>query len=163
MRASSNTNTIAVKAIDEAQEQEFKPLTAQEAAQWRSRNPPVSLWSVVAGQALAGGIVALLAWLLTGNAPVGWSALYGAFVVAAPAALLVRGISRRSAAMTASAVMARFFGWELVKIALAVGLLLAAPLLVPGLSWFALVGGMLITMKAYWVALWVRPGVRSIN
>jgi len=163
MRASSSTSTIAAKLIDEAQEQEFKPLTAQEAAQWRRRNPPVSLWSVVAAQALTGVIVALSAWLLTGNVLVGCSALYGAFVVAAPAALLVRGISRRPTAETASAVMARFFGWELLKIALAVGLLLAAPLLVPGLSWFALVVGMLITMKAYWVALWVRPGVRSIN
>ncbi|WP_144735052.1 ATP synthase subunit I [Extensimonas perlucida] len=154
---------IAPKDTDEAQEQDFKPLSAQEAAQWRSRHPPVSLWSLVAGQALTGGLVALLVWLLSGNVQAGWSALYGAFAVVAPAALLVRGISRRSEAGTASAVMARFFGWELAKILVSVALLLAAPRLVPGLSWLALLVGMVITMKAYWVALWVRSSVRATN
>lgn len=152
--------TIAPKDADEAQEQDFKPLSAQEAAQWRSRHPPLSLWNLVVGQALAGGLVALFVRLVSGNVQAGWSALYGAFAVVAPAALLVRGISRRSAAGAASAVMARFFGWELVKILVSVALLLAAPRLVPDLSWLALLLGMVITMKAYWVALWVRPGVR---
>jgi ATP synthase protein I len=59
--------------------------------------------------------------------------------------------------------MARFFGWELVKILVSVALLLAAPRLVPDLSWLALLLGMVVTMKAYWVALWVRPGVRATN
>lgn len=154
--------TIAPFAPDDAQEQDFKPLTAQEAAQWRSRQPPVSLWRLVAGQALAGGVVALLAWLLTGNALAGWSALYGACVVVAPAALLVRGISRRPAG-SANAALARFFGWELAKILFAVALLLLAPRLLPGLNWVALLVGMAITMKAYWIALWVRPGVRKTH
>jgi len=155
--------TIAPEDADEAQEQDFKPLSAQEAAQWRSRHPPVSLWSLVAGQALVGGLVALLIWLVSGNAQAGWSALYGAFTVVAPAALLARGISRPSDGGAASAIMARFFGWELAKILVSVALLLAAPRLVPGLSWLALLLGMVITMKAYWVALWVRPGVRATN
>jgi len=55
------------------------------------------------------------------------------------------------------------FGWELAKILVSVALLLAAPRLVPGLSWLALLVGMVITMKAYWVALWVRSSVRATN
>jgi ATP synthase protein I len=50
--------------------------------------------------------------------------------------------------------------WELVKIALTVVILLAAPKLVPHLSWLALLAGFVVTMKVYWVAAWLRP-VRS--
>ena len=59
--------------------------------------------------------------------------------------------------------MVGFFGWEIAKIVLTVALLAAAPRLVPGLSWLALVVGMVITMKTYWVALLVRPGVRKTD
>ena len=46
--------TIAPVTEAEDQESDFKPLTAQEAEQWRRRNPSVSIWKVVAGQALVG-------------------------------------------------------------------------------------------------------------
>ncbi len=59
--------------------------------------------------------------------------------------------------------MVGFFGWEIAKILLTVALLVAAPWLVPGLSWIALLIGMVVTMKTYWVALWVRPGVRKTD
>ena len=42
-------------------------------------------------------------------------------------------------------------------------LLAAAPRLVPGLSWIALLVGMVVAMKTYWVALLVRPGVRKTD
>jgi len=54
-------------------------------------------------------------------------------------------------------------GWELVKIVLTVAMLAAAPRLVPGLSWLALLAGMVITMKTYWIALLARPGVRRTD
>ena len=66
--------TIPPETETEAEESDFKPLTAQEAQQWRSRHPPLSVWKVVAGQALVGMLVALVAWVLTGRAVVGWSA-----------------------------------------------------------------------------------------
>lgn len=159
----STLKTIAPETESEAEEYDFKPLTAQEADQWRSRHPPASLWRVVAGQALAGLLVALLVWLWTGSAQVAWSAAYGALTVVVPAALFARGISRQKASAGAGAAMAGFFGWEIAKIALSVALLLAAPRLVPGLNWIALVMGMVITMKMYWVALLVRPGVRKTD
>ena len=56
--------TIAPETETEAEESDFKPLTAQEAAVWRSRNPPISVWKVVAGQPLVGVLVALVAWAL---------------------------------------------------------------------------------------------------
>lgn len=59
--------------------------------------------------------------------------------------------------------MTGLFGWELVKVAMTVAMLAAAPRLVPGLSWLALLAGMVVTMKTYWIALMVRPGVRKTD
>ena len=155
--------TIAPETEAEAEEPDFKPLTAQEAALWRRKNPPISVVRVVIGQALVGLLVALVAWALTGRAVVGWSAAYGALAVVVPAALFARGVSRYKASSNPRAAMLGFFGWEIVKIVLTVALLAAAPRLVPGLSWLALLAGMVITMKTYWVALMVRPGVRKTD
>ena len=155
--------TIAPETEDEAEESDFKPLTAQEAEQWRSRNPPISVWKVVAGQALVGALVALVAWVLTGRASVGWSAAYGAVAVVVPAGLFARGLFRRKASSDPRAAMLGFFGWEIAKIVLTVALLAAAPRLVPDLSWMALLVGMVVAMKTYWVALLVRPGVRKTD
>ena len=155
--------TIPPETETEAEESDFKPLTAQEAEQWRSRNPPVSVWKIVVGQVLVGVVVALAAWVLTGRASIGSSAAYGALAVVVPAALFARGVLRRKASANPRAAMVGFFGWEIAKIVLTVALLAAAPRLVPGLSWLALVVGMVITMKTYWVALLVRPGVRKTD
>ena len=155
--------TIPPETETEAEESDFKPLTAQEAEQWRSRNPPISVWKVVAGQALVGTLVALVAWVLTGRASVGWSAAYGAVAVVVPAGLFARGVFRRKASSDPRAAMLGFFGWEIAKIVLTVALLAAAPRLVPDLSWMALLVGMVITMKTYWAALLVRSGVRKTD
>jgi len=49
-----------------------------------------------------------------------------------------------------------FFLWEMVKIGLTVALLVMAPRMVSDLSWPALLVGLVLTMKVYWVALGVR-------
>jgi ATP synthase protein I len=155
--------TIAPETEAEAEDSDFKPLTAEEAEQWRRRNPPVSIGKVVAGQALVGMLTALVAWMLTGRVSVGWSAAYGALAVVVPAALFARGVLRSKASTHPRAAMLGFAGWEITKIVLTVALLAAAPRLVPDLSWIALLVGMVITMKTYWVALMVRPGVRKTD
>ena len=152
---------IAPETEAEAEDSDFKPLTAQEAHEWRKRNPAVSVWRLVGMQAVAGVLVALLAWALSGEAPVAWSAGYGALAVVVPAALFARGMGRKR--HSAKAMMAGFFGWEMAKIGLTVAMLAAAPRLVPQLSWLALLVGMVVTMKTYWIALMVRPGVRKTD
>lgn len=155
--------TIAPETETEAEDSDFKPLTAEEAEQWRRRNPPVSIARLVVGQALVGMLIALVAWVVTGRASVGWSAAYGALAVVVPAALFARGVLRSKASVDPRAAMLGFAGWEITKIVLTVALLAAAPRLVPDLSWIALLVGMVITMKTYWVALMVRPGVRKTD
>lgn len=152
--------TTVPETESEVEDPDFKPLTSQEAEEWRKRHPAPSVWRIVWSQALVGVLVALLAWLLAGS-QAAWSAGYGALSVVLPAALFARGMARRHS--SPGAAMAGLFGWELVKIALTVAMLAAAPRLIPGLSWLALLVGMVVTMKTYWIALLARPGVRRTD
>ncbi len=135
----------------------FKQLTAQEARELRERHPPVSLWWVVAGQAVVGLVVALACWAATGRQNVGWSAGYGALAVVLPSAIFARGLNRRPFSRSAGSAVVRFMVWELVKLAATAALLGAAPRLVPALSWPALLVGLVLTVKVYWVALAYSP------
>lgn len=147
----------------EAEESDFKPLSAEEAQAWRKRHPAVSVWRVLAMQVVAGVLVVLLAWLVTGKAAIAWSAAYGVLAVLVPALLFARGLQRQQFAKSASAAMLGFFVWELIKIVLTVAILAAAPRVVAQLSWLALLAGMVVTMKTYWIALLVQSGVRKTD
>lgn len=143
--------------------EDFKPLTREEATTLRQRSPRLSLWRVVALQALVACTVAGLAWLLTGRLSVMLSAAYGGLAVVLPAALFARALSRQAGLEGGNAVLASFFVWELAKIGLTLAMLLLAPRLVMDLSWLALVAGFVVTMKVYWLAMamqWVSGSQR---
>jgi ATP synthase protein I len=160
---------------DDAEEVEFQPLSAEEARQWRQRHPISSPWRIVAWQAVAGVLAAGLTGLVglvsgwagsTGGAlSIAGSVLYGAAAVVLPAALLARVMSRPVArhAGAAGVTLLRFFIWELTKLALTVAMLVAAPWLLPGLSWLALVGGLVVAMKVHGVAAWFEMRRMSRN
>ena len=137
----------------ETQEESFKTLTREEAQKLREASPQVSPWSVLAGQLVAGILVACVAWALTGQRSVGWSALYGALAVVIPAALFARGLTGKVWSMNPGTAVVGFFLWEMVKIALTVAMLFAAPRLVSMLSWPAMLVGLVVTMKVSWLAL----------
>ena len=160
-QASTRDKSATFESESGDEDSDFKPLTTQQAQEWRSRQPQLSVWRVVGFQVLVGVLVVLLTWWLSGRSQMAWSAGYGALSVVLPAALFARGIARKRT--SAGGAMAGLFGWELVKIALTVAMLAAAPRLVPGLSWLALLAGMVITMKAYWIALLARFSVRRTD
>lgn len=141
---------------DELDDQDFKALTAQEAQALRLNQPQLSPWRVLGLQVLVGVLVALVAWLVTQDVSNFWSAAYGALAVVVPAALFTRGLFRQRNAPSAGAVLAGFFVWEMVKIVLTMAMLFAAPRVVPHLNWLALLAGFVVTMKAFWVAIWLR-------
>lgn len=141
---------------DEAVEEGYEPLTAEQAQTWRKQTPMLSIWVIVWGQVAAGCLVTLVAWLATGKPAVGWSAGYGAIAVVVPAALFARGVTGKLAQTIPGAAIAGFFVWELVKIVVTVALLFAAPRLVPELNWLALLVGFVVTMKVVWIALMFR-------
>jgi ATP synthase protein I len=139
------------------EEPAFKRLTAEEVRQLREQNPPVSPWWVVAGQIVVGLVVALAAWALTGRQNVGWSAGYGALAVVIPAAIFARGLTGRFSSLNAGTAAVGFMLWEMVKIASSIAMMAAAPRLVPDLSWPALLAGLVLTMKVYWLAMLYAP------
>ena len=154
--------TIAPLPEETDPEPPIKPLTAEEARRLREQNPPVSPWWVVGVQVVVGALVALAAWGWSGEASIGWSAGYGALSVVIPAAVFARGLTSRFSSLNAGTAAAGFMVWEMVKIALTVAMLMVAPGLVPQLSWPALLVGLVLTMKVYWVALAYRPRKRKI-
>ncbi len=149
----SDMSTLQPDSDLASEEPEFKPLTAQQARELREKNPPLSPWRVIVGQILAGALVALLAWVLTGRPSVAWSVAWGALAVVVPAALFARGLASPVAQIHAGAAAFAFFLWEAIKLALTVAMLFAAPRLVVGLSWPAMLVGLVLTMKVYWLAL----------
>jgi len=153
-----------IQPQDQDNEQEaFEPLTAQQAAELRKRQPLLSVWRVVGVQALLGLLVAWLVWLVSGRMSAVYSAGYGALAVIIPAALFARGLTSRVASANVGAAVFGFFLWEMVKIGLTVAMLLAAPCLVIDLSWPAMLVGLVVTMKVYWVALGFRKVFYPVN
>jgi ATP synthase protein I len=84
---------------------------------------------------------------------VGWSLLYGAAAVVVPGALMARGMTSRLSSVSPGASAVSFMLWEMVKIGVSVAMLVLAPKLVQPLSWPALLAGLVVCMKVYWVAL----------
>src|SRR6478736_2874179 len=135
----------------------IQPLSAEQARRLREQNPPLNPWWVVAGQAGMGIVAALAAWLLTGSQSVGWSVAYGALCVVVPAAVFARGLTGRFASLNAGSAAVGFLLWEMVKIALSIAMMMAAARVVTELSWPALLVGLVLTMKVYWIALAFAP------
>ena len=131
----------------------FKALTRDEAQALSRQCPPLSPWRVLLVQLGVGVVVALLAAGVTGRTVEGWSALYGAATVVVPGALLARGMTSKLSSMSPGSSAVSFMLWEMVKIAVSVAMLALAPSIVQPLSWPALLAGLVLCMKVYWVAL----------
>jgi ATP synthase protein I len=145
---------------DGPQEPEFKPLTRQEAQQWRASQPVFSVWRLVGVQLLAGLVAGVLGGLLVQSASVAWSVLYGAASVVIPSAVMAYGLTSsalsRLTSGFAQAAFAGFLLWEGVKVLLVVAMLWLAPVVVPGLNWLGLLAGLVVALKVYWLGFWIQ-------
>ena len=130
-----------------------RPLTREQAQDLRAKQPSLSPWRVVGAQAAVGGVAALLAMLFTGGQEWAWSVLYGAVTVVVPGALMARGMTSRLSSTSPGASAVSFMLWQSVKIGVSVALLVVAPKILQPLSWPALLVGMVLCMKVYWLAL----------
>jgi len=158
------SRSVADAWENEAEVEDFKPLTRDEVRRLRERQPPESVWRVVAWQALLAAAVSLLVWAMTRRSAPAWSALYGGLCIALPSALMAYGLTSSALAR----IMARMFPgvakvalvgvlfWEGIKVLLVLVMLWLAPRLIPGLNWLALVGGLVVVLKAYWLEFWMR-------
>ena len=142
---------------DDLEDPEIEPLTAAQAKALRESDPALSPWWVVGMQVVAGILVSLAAWVVVGETVAGWSAAYGAIAVIIPAALFARGLMSRFSSANAATASFGFFVWQALKIAVSIVLIAAAPKLIVNLNWLAMMAGLLVTLKMYWLALLIRP------
>jgi F0F1-type ATP synthase assembly protein I len=128
-----------------------RPLSAEEAAAFRGQRTAPSPWRVVGVQAQAGAAIALVVGLAFGMFA-GVSALYGALTAVVPSALMARAVARMADSRSPMGTAAALLGWESVKIASSIVLLLVG-LKALHLSPLPLLGGMAGCMAVVWVAL----------
>lgn len=152
---------------DGSQEPEFKPLTREEAQQWRTSQPEISIWRLVGVQVLVGLLASVLAWLFTQRSSLAWSVLYGSAAVAVPSALMAYGLTSSALSRLlsgfAQAAFAGFLLWEGVKILLAVVMMWLAPAVVEDLSWLGLLAGLVVTLKVYWFGFLIQTRRSNVN
>jgi ATP synthase protein I len=141
---------------DESQDAQVVPLSAAQAAALRQSDPALSPWFVVGLQVVAGAVVALLFGVTVGGFAA-MSAAYGAIAVIIPAALFARGIMSKFSSLNAATASFGFFLWEAVKIGASLLLIALAPRVIADLSWLAMLAGLFVTLKMYWLALLWRP------
>ena len=145
-------------AEDASREEEFQPWSAEQVQAWRQSQPVFSVWRVLAAQMLVAVLLAGVFAVWLKSRAVGLSWMYGALTVILPAALFARGLTSRAASLNAMTAAMSFAVWQGVKWVLAVLLLVLAPRVLPELSWPALLAGLIVTMKVYWLALiWGKP------
>lgn len=131
----------------------FIPLTRQEAASLRLREPGVSPWRVVGAQVVAGALIASAAGAASGDRHVAWSALYGAATVFIPGALMARGMTSQLSGASVLGSVAAVFSWSVMKMMVSVVMLVMAPTVVVQLSWPALLVALVLCLQTYWFAL----------
>lgn len=143
--------------ISDSVEEDIQPLNAEQAQALRKQLPMLSPWWVVAGQLAIGVLVALAAWAFTQSISVVLSCLWGVAAVVVPAALFARGVTGRFARATPGSAVVSFFLWEFAKIVAAIAVMFLAYRMQKDLSWPAMLVGLVLTMKVYWLALGYQP------
>jgi ATP synthase protein I len=136
----------------------FEALTREQARELAAKDPyAVNPWRVIAVQAAVGVVLALIALAVTRRMEVFWSALYGAGVVVVPGALMARGMTSPLTSMSPVGSAVSFMFWLMVKMGASIALLMVASRIVQPLVWPALLAGLVVCIKVYWVALaWRR-------
>ncbi len=146
---------------EKPEELEFRALSKAEAAVVKASNPSLNPWRVVGWQLMAVLMLGLLALAFTQKWSVVWSAVWGGLCVVIPAAVFARGMMSRATLLNAGTATGGFFLWELVKIALTLAMLYGSRRVIEDLSWPAMLVGLVVTMKVYWLALLCKPTVRQ--
>lgn len=143
-----------------AAEEDFKPLTREEARQWRSVQPALSLRWLLFWQAVSALVLAAIAAWATSDPVVVKSVLYGAVAVVLPSALMAWGVTSSAVARQVSgeaqASLVNFFVWEGIKLVLVLVLLGLAPVVLDAVNWLALVAGLVVVLKVFGWALYVQ-------
>ncbi len=139
----------------------FEPLSFEQAQLviqgLRATASLLSPWRLIQWQLLVGVLAVAFAYVGFDGESVALSVAYGALAVVLPASVFAWGLRRSEGAKSPLLASVGFFVWEAVKVGLTVALLFAAPALIASLNWLALLSGFVVTMKVYWIAVWLYP------
>ena len=128
-----------------------RPLTREEAQALLAKHPQLSVWRILAIQALFGVAVALVWGALSQRSSALWSSLYAVLVVVLPGLLMARGVFGRNAGRGVGGLLF----WELFKLGFSGALLALAPVVVRPLDWVALLVTLVLCLKVIGVVLLV--------
>lgn len=109
----------------------------------------MSVWRVIALQAVFGVLVALAWGVFTNRPEAVLSALYAVGVVVVPSLLMARGVFGPNAGRSVGGLMF----WEMAKMGLAGALLALAPAVLKPLDWAALLVTLVLCLKVVGVVL----------
>ena len=112
--ASSQNNPQLKEGAVEVSDDEFKTLTAEEAAAWRLSHPQTSPWHVLFLQIGMGVLMVLLTGLFTREFHLAASVAWGCASAVIPAVVFIRALSRQMRQIQPKAVLVGLFFWELV-------------------------------------------------
>lgn len=143
--------------LDEPEEV-FTVLSPDEARRWRLRQKASPAWHAVAWQTGVGLAASAIAGLVWQSEMLVRSVAFGVLAVVLPNTLFLRGMAGAGKHWGPEALLLRFLAWELVKIALTIGILYSADKVLGEVSWPALLAGLVVTMKANWLVLVFRQG-----
>lgn len=131
-----------------------QPLTREEAQALVARHPSLSVWRVIAAQAVFGVLVALIWGAVSRSSSALWSSLYAVAVVVGPSLLMARGVFGRNAGRGVGGLLV----WEVLKLGLICALLALAPQVVRPLDWVALMVTLVLCLKVVGVVLLIWQG-----
>lgn len=130
-----------------------RPLTRTEVQSLIARHPSLTVWQVLAAQAVFGVLVALVWGALSRSPMSAVSALYGAAVAVVPSALMARGVFGRSVWSGAGRSIGGLLIWEILKLCLAGAMLALAPVWIKPLDWVAMLVTLVLCLKVIGVVL----------
>ena len=131
-----------------------RPLTREEAQALVAKHPSLSVWRIVAIQAVFGVLVALVWGALSRSSAAFHSSLYAVVVVVLPNLLMARGVFGRNAGRSVGGL----FMWEFLKLGLTCALLALAPSLIRPVDWAALLVSLVLCLKVIGVVLLLWQG-----
>jgi len=140
--------------IEEEDNEVYPALSALEAEKWRRLNPQTGMLELLVAQMATGLLLVAMAYayeFFFGQKGLAISCLYGVLVVFVPSVVCVRGLSSKFGQGNIGISVAKFFVWELAKIAMSIAILMLAPRwLGEDLSWPGLLVGLVLTFKGFW-------------
>jgi ATP synthase protein I len=159
--AKPKPDSLKNELLDQDDVDHFVPLSFEQAQLviqgLRKTASLLSPWRLIQWQLLVGVLATIFAYIGFDSESVALSVAYGALAVVLPASVFAWGLKRSEGLKSSLLASAGFFVWEAVKVGFTVMMLFAAPVLMMNLNWLALLVGFVLTMKVYWIAIWLYP------